>query len=98
MSRDHQTLLLCAGLSGAVEEAQLRFANRAPEGEAGSDAQQVALEALAVVAAGIERAVRMGRGLSLEEIDSQGLSVVDMFYAEVNTRNNAPARNQTFFY
>lgn len=53
--------------------------------QAQSQSQRVALEALAIVAEGIERAVRVGRGLSLEDIDSQGLSVVDMFYAEVCT-------------
>lgn len=68
-----------------MEEAQLRYSSGSgPEDPAGtSSTQRVALEALAIVAQGIERAVRVGRGLSLEEIDSQGLSVVDMFYAEV---------------
>lgn len=42
-----------------------------------------AAEALSVVAQGMERAVRVGRGRSLEEIDSQGLSVADIFYSEV---------------
>lgn len=43
-----------------------------------------ASEALAVVAQGMERAVRVGRGRSLDEIDSQGLSVADIFYSEVS--------------
>ncbi len=97
--RDHQLLLLSAGLSGALEEAQLRLSSAEsntnvnttgdssyPSTASASASAGVlggAAEALAVVAQGMERAVRVGRGRSLEDIDSQGLSVADIFYSEV---------------
>ncbi len=40
-------------------------------------------ESLRVVANGMDIAVRRVRGVSLEDIDSQGLSIVDQFYSEV---------------
>lgn len=88
--RDHQLLLLSAGLSGALEEAQLRLSSAdAPSADAPAGATRSAVsgasEALAVVAQGMERAVRVGRGRSLDEIDSQGLSVADIFYSEVRS-------------
>ena len=92
--RDHQLLLLSAGLSGALEEAQLRlssaesnanttFESTYPSTTSATGALNGAAEALTVVAQGMERAVRVGRGRSLEDIDSQGLSVADIFYSEV---------------
>ena len=93
--RDHQLLVLCAGLSGSVEEAQLRLSNSSTAaaigggGAAGMGDADIApgttalAQALQVISGGIETAVRIGRGLSLEEIDSQGLSVADKFYSEV---------------
>ena len=93
--RDHQLLLLSAGLSGALEEAQLRLSSAEsnasttsesttyPTTTSATGALNGAVEALTVVAQGMERAVRVGRGRSLEDIDSQGLSVADIFYSEV---------------
>jgi hypothetical protein len=104
---NHQLMLLSAGLSGAVEEAQLRvssISNGSSDAAAHStvrgmmDAQQQeedlaqqqdqsrlqsSLDALQIVSDGIERAVRQDRRISLDEIDSLGLSVVDAFYSEV---------------
>lgn len=98
LHRDHQKVLFCAGLSGAAEECQQRissfssFSDNRSDG-AHSEAQQqqqqqavAAQEALRVLAAGMERAVVSGRGRSVESIEAQGLSVADVFYAEVGGR------------
>jgi len=88
--KHHQQILLCAGLSGAAEESQHRISgmsgmsgssdSAAPAGSfTAVDATQ---EALRIVGTGMERAVVMGRKLSVESIEAQGLSVADIFYAE----------------
>lgn len=91
--RDHQQILLCAGLSGAVEESQLRLFSGSADTLAGtseqSPAQLAAHEALRVVALGLERAVTVGRRLSVESIEAQGLSVADVFYSEVSSMRSA---------
>lgn len=50
--------------------------------------EQSTREALRVVSGGMDIAVRRLRGMSLEEIESQGLSVVDQFYSEVGVTMN----------
>jgi hypothetical protein len=87
---DHQKLLFCAGLSGAAEECQLRVATVAHDAmDADSyDRQQAdAVEALRIFASGLERAVVVGRGHSVQSIEGQGLSVADVFYAEVRVES-----------
>jgi hypothetical protein len=113
---EHQQLLLCAGLSGAVQESQLRLSNATarvsqtadasparsnflsagllPESRTpqsfligGTDPSAVFSaaahrESLKVIANGMDLAVRRMRRVSLEDIESQGLSVVDQFYSE----------------
>lgn len=83
LHRDHQKMLFCAGLSGAVEECQVRFAAASQQDAHGADLYTGAQEALRLVAVGLERAVVLGRGRSVESIEAQGLSVADVFYAEV---------------
>jgi hypothetical protein len=74
--RDHQQVLLCAGLSGAVEESQLRLfsgsVDAASDAAEQSPTQLAAKEALRVVALGMERAVTAGRKQSVESIEAQG--------------------------
>ena len=62
----------------------MRLSNSSVEDENTLSAGEYALaSALQIISEGIETAVRVGRGVSLEEIDSQGLSVADKFYSEV---------------
>eukprot|EP01034_Spumella_vulgaris_P021857 gene21857-27929_t len=112
---EHQQLLLCAGLSGAVQESQLRLSNATVKVTHASDVSpmrnnflsagllpeartplqssligssdptavfSVAAHkaSLRVIARGMDMAVR--RRVSLEDIESQGLSVVDQFFSE----------------
>ena len=68
-----------SGMSGSSD-------NAAPAGSfTAVDATQ---EGLRIVGTGMERAVVMGRKLSVESIEAQGLSVADIFYAEVGQSAN----------
>lgn len=82
--RDHQQLLLSAGLAGAVEESQLRLSNSFSEGSSSTATSTTPQqEALRLIALGMEDALTQARGVSLSAIEAQGLSAADVFHSEV---------------
>ena len=86
--RDHQQLLLSAGLAVAVEEAQHRMA---------AAGERALVDALRVVGGGLDAAVRSLQTTTAvgpeSDWEARGLNAIDKFYSDVC--NSRYARNYT---